>query len=135
MKFGNLWREIVLGIFFLDGLYASLQVSPLGTVFGMIDNTTAGIDHAMGLQVFSISEIYLYVSIAAEVVGVVIGFLVAGLLGLVAIALAYGSGYMLLGNPVVGIALFIISALLLFLGHRGKRKRAEERKRMKAKGL
>ncbi|MDE1851361.1 MAG: hypothetical protein KGH69_01575 [Candidatus Micrarchaeota archaeon] len=134
MRFGNLWREIVLGIFFLDGIYASLQVSPLATAFGILDNSTATLDRAMGLQVLRTSTIYLYVSIGAEALGIVIGIVVAGILGLIAIALAYASGYMLLSYPLLGIALFVLSAILLFVGHRGKRKRAEERRKA-AKGL
>ncbi|MDE1823263.1 MAG: hypothetical protein KGH50_02970, partial [Candidatus Micrarchaeota archaeon] len=84
---------------------------------------TAQLHQTIGTPVVDSSRIYVIASIILEVIGVVIGLIVAGLLGLIAIAIAYGSGYLLLGNPLIGIALFVLSAIFLFLGHRNKNKK------------
>lgn len=94
-------REFVMGIGFIGGLFARAGVDPEGKIVEAL------------ISAFQIdSSLFILFSVIFTIFTLLIAYFLGGPLGIFAIILAFGSGYIISSSSGIGAFLLIIAAVL-----------------------
>jgi len=104
-------REFVLGVGFVGGIFARIGVDPEAEAFKALIAVATELAKFVSPSLASqISLLFWFLSVIIAIFSLITIYFCGGIMGLLAVGLAWLAGFFIVVNPLAGLLLLIISA-------------------------